>query len=239
MRIGVLDTTDLDEAAVTAVGSLEDMFRELLGSPAVEVVRFAVHRGEEPARADSCDGYIIPGSLSSANDSEPWVERLVRLARRLRAREIPLVGVCFGHQLLGLAFGGVVARGESWEVGLSDVEWFEDAQGPELFAHFARSGSRLTRIYQVHREEVSVLPPGAVRLAGNAACRNQAFWLPGGVLGIQSHPEFTPSVARYFLERNDIGLSADKKSVALKSLSASNDHAVVGRLIRSFLAGAA
>ena len=237
MKIGFLHTADLDDGSAGVFGSFERLFEDLLGASGIDFVPYAAHSGERPDRLESCAGYLIPGAVGSANDSEPWVDALMALVRSLRRLDIPVVGVCYGHQLLGRAFGGTVAPAAVWEVGMSDVTWIDSPDLPEPVASFVRGQRLPTRIYQVHGEEVSVLPQGAVRLAGNEACRNQAFLLNGAVLGIQGHPEFTSDVARYFLERNDVGLSHEQKRIALESLRGSNDHRLMGTLIRDFFAG--
>ena len=239
MKIGFMHTADLDEESAGVFGSFERLFVDLLDDSALQFVPFAAHRGELPERLESCEGYLIPGAVGSANEAVPWVDALMESVRSMRRLDIPVVGVCYGHQLLGRAFGGTVAAADGWEVGMTEVSWIESSGLPASVSSFVRRQQSPTRIYQVHGEELNALPEGAVRIATNEASVNQAFVLSGNVLGIQGHPEFTPDVARYFLKRNDVGLSKKQKGIALKSLLGRNDNKTLGILIRDFFAGGA
>lgn len=237
MKIGFLHTSDLDEGSAAVFGSFERLFVDLIDDSQFEFVPYAAYAEEWPERLESCAGYLIPGAVGSANDEIPWVAQLIDRVRVLRRRDIPAVGVCYGHQLLGKAFGGVVSQAPAWEVGVTEITW-EDAPGlPPSIASYVRQLTGPTRVYQIHGEEVSKLPDGAVRIATNAACENQAFSMSGNVLGIQGHPEFTRTVAEYYLNRNDVGLTDEMKQIALESLAGPDDHRSLGMLVRNFFLG--
>jgi GMP synthase-like glutamine amidotransferase len=70
-----------------------------------------VKDGVLPASPGEFDGYVITGSPASVNDdSLPWVRQLLEFIRAVHAARQPLVGLCFGHQAVARALGGLVAR---------------------------------------------------------------------------------------------------------------------------------
>jgi GMP synthase-like glutamine amidotransferase len=66
--------------------------------------------GEFPASVSSYDAYVLTGSPASVNDNEPWIARLEQFLQDAFAANLPMVGLCFGHQMLAKVLGGVVGR---------------------------------------------------------------------------------------------------------------------------------
>ena len=117
-----------------------------------------------------------------------------------------VVGVCFGHQIVGRALGSPVGRSPAggWELAVVDMA-LTDA-GRRLFPGLGGS----LRIHQMHRDEVHEYPPGAVSLAHTPACATQAMYIPRRMIAVQGHPEFTESMVREILQlRHDGGIIAD------------------------------
>jgi GMP synthase-like glutamine amidotransferase len=150
---------------------------------AVDVVN---HRPPDP-RAQ--DGFIITGSPASANDKDPWVDRLKGFIRAAHDVPVPLFGACFGHQVIAAALGGVVEQ-KGWRAGLYEtpgsVAW-GDGGGP-------------IRLYAHHKDQVTVLPDGARLLGGTADCPVGAYDIPGRVFATQYHPEMPKDFVADLLE---------------------------------------
>ena len=134
------------------------------------------------------DGVIIGGSGDfSVLDDVPHLDSLAESVREAKARDIPVLGSCWGAQFLAKVFGGKVVHDPARkEVGSIEVGKAPAAGSDQLFGdmpeHFwAQAG---------HKDRVAVLPEGAVLLASSAVCPVQAFTFPAsGVYGIQFHPE--------------------------------------------------
>jgi len=133
-------------------------------------------------------GIIVTGSGSSVFDPDPWIRAAGDFLKRAAEKGSRIYGVCFGHQLIAQTFGGKVERcAGGWELGTAPIRILPDACDDELFA-----GVPVTFVaQQTHRDVVSELPPGAVRLAENDHARVQAFRLGERVWGTQFHPEFS------------------------------------------------
>jgi GMP synthase (glutamine-hydrolysing) len=95
----------------------------------------------------------------------------------------PVLGICYGHQLLATALGGAVGKGAKGEYGSATLEVLAD---DPLF-----SGTpRIQKVWMSHRDYVEKLPPGSLVLARTEDCEIAAFRLAGaGVYGVQFHPE--------------------------------------------------
>jgi GMP synthase (glutamine-hydrolysing) len=175
-------------AVRTALGGFDRWFREGL-EPAAEV---RVVQRDELRAADPADGVVVTGSYASVTERAPWM-RALGAALVEAAERVPVLGVCFGHQLLADALGGAVERNPRGpEVGTREVELTEAGRADPLFAGLP---PRLA-VQQVHEDHVATPPPGAVLLASNAHARVQAFAHGPRLRAVQFHPEFTPARVR-------------------------------------------
>ena len=121
MHIGLLECDEVTGRFAQVSGGYREMFAALLPE-----ARFAYYRAHEdalPASPDACDAWLCTGSRYSAYDAMPWVGALAQFIRDVHQSKKPFVGICFGHQMLAQALGGVVAKSEQgWGVGVLDLE---------------------------------------------------------------------------------------------------------------------
>ena len=124
MHIGILKTDAVRPEWVPAFGEYPDMFERLVRG-ADSSARFAtwdVEAGIHPSEGeiDSVDGFIITGSKSSVYDDKSWIRDLEGLIQTLHAKRKKMVGICFGHQIIAKALGGLVSKSEKgWGVGIN------------------------------------------------------------------------------------------------------------------------
>ena len=97
-----------------------------------------VSEGRWPSDPAAYAGFVVTGSPASVNDDSPWIRRLEALVRQLHARRTPMVGLCFGHQVIAKALGGAVGLSPGgWRVGTAPLPlqsppaWLADAP-PQL-----------------------------------------------------------------------------------------------------------
>ena len=181
---------------------------------------YSVKDGEFPAEGARHDGWIITGSPASVHDRDPWVEQLFALIRRLVAEGQPLFGACFGHQAIATALGGVVGYNPcGWVFGLTETVM----EGQPM------------RLYAAHKEQVLVLPEGAVAMGGNADCPVGSFAIGTRVLTTQYHPEMTPTFIAALVEELQVHLPDTVIASARNSLNAVADRQVIAeRIVRFF-----
>lgn len=147
----------------------------------------------------------LSGSSVSVYDDLPWIGRLSDAVKRWRDQDIPMLGVCFGHQIIADALGGRVEKHPGgWEVGVAEVELTEAGAADPLFEGLPRRFP----VMQSHQDVVVELPEGAVGLAANPHAAYQAFALGDRIRTVQFHPEYTPDHIRFLLTPRREMLSA-------------------------------
>jgi GMP synthase (glutamine-hydrolysing) len=211
-------------------GDYEAMFRALFSRhwPEARLRTFDLPAGEFPDSPNACDGWITSGSRHSANDPLPWIERLAGFIRACHAAKVPFTGICFGHQMIGRALGGGVARSpRGWGVGTRVA--FPADQPPGCHP----GGGTPVRLLYSHQDQIECLPPGAITLAGNDHCPHAIIACSGKMLGIQGHPEFTPAYARGLMQSRGQSIPHEVIEAASSTFSQPTDEATVIGWIRS------
>lgn len=148
-----------------------------------------------PAQADIA-GVVVTGSHSMVSDREPWSEATAAWLRDTVAAEVPVLGICYGHQLLAHALGGEVGyHPQGIELGTVPVSLHEAAQDDPLFAGLPTQFDAQA----AHRQSVQRLPDGATLLAGNHFEPHHAFRFGTRAWGVQFHPEFGEAATHAYL----------------------------------------
>ena len=124
MHIGILKTDAVRPEWVAAFGEYPDMFERLVrgADSSARFTTWDVEAGIHPSEGeiDSVDGFIITGSKSSVYDDKSWIRDLEGLIQTLHAKRKKMVGICFGHQIIAKALGGLVSKSEKgWGVGIN------------------------------------------------------------------------------------------------------------------------
>jgi len=160
----------------------------------VEVVD-AVQSGQLPS-PENCCGAIITGAHCMVTDNLEWSLAIETWIQTIVTAEIPLLGICYGHQLLGRAMGGQVGyHPQGKEVGTFDIRLRPECRKDPLFtrlpAHFPA--------HTTHSQSVLALPPGAILLAENDFEPHHAFRLGSCAWGVQFHPEYDSRIMRDYI----------------------------------------
>ena len=228
--IGILVTgSPPDELAGRYHGHYGTMVEQLLREalPGVEFRHYDVRNGEFPAGPDAHDAYVITGSRHAAYEQLGWIERLAQFIREVEAVHQPLVGICFGHQLIARALGGTVVKApQGWGVGVHEAQvdkpapWMEG--GP-------------VRMVVSHQDQVTELPPRAERLAGSEFCPIAMYRIGEHVFAMQAHPEFTRQYSRDLMEVRRTLIGDERIDAGMQSLASDVDSPEVAGWIASFL----
>lgn len=202
--------------------------------PGCELCAVPAYDGETPL--PDAAGYlaaIVPGSVAAVYEGAPWILRLAAYLRGLHAAAFPLLGICFGHQILAAALGGTVIRNPlGREFGFCELRLTAAGRAhPTLFAGLPDA----FRGAQGHYDVVSELPPGATLLAENGY-GVQAF-AHGSVLGVQFHPEISGAVLAAIAEHDAAefsaaGMEVPATAAALRTIDLSEARVVVPNFVR-------
>ena len=175
---------------------------------------------------------ILTGSEASILKPKPWFDTEAALIREAVDRGIPILGSCFGHQMLVYALSGpeFLQRSDPPEVGWTDIEM---TGSDPLFDGLANPW----RTFVYHFDEATDPPPPWIKLGGTKHCDthllrygNHCVW------GIQAHPEISSRKAKFFIR---VALLMGRKPTkhilhALRHVPPTND--VAGRVLERFLA---
>lgn len=185
----------------------------------------SLHRGEALPAAAAVGAVIVTGSPAYVTDEEPWNfvgADFLRTAHELR---IPVLGVCYGHQLLAWTFGGEVDwHPKGREIGTVEARLTEAGRDDPLLGGLPETFP----VQSSHQQTVTRLPPGARLLAVGDFEPHHAFRLGETTWGVQFHPEFTVRIMRaYIEERRDVlaseGLDADALLAGVRETPGSLD----------------
>lgn len=177
-------------------GDFDDWIIAGLGSDSTKADVIDVTTGAPLPPVNGHAGVIITGSHDMVTDRRDWSERAAEWLRETVARDVTVLGICYGHQLLAHAHGGMVGNNPSGrEFGMARICMKEAARSDALLSVLPH---RLDA-YVGHTQSVLRLPPGAVVLASSSRDAHQAFRIGSRAWGVQFHPEFDAEIMREYI----------------------------------------
>ena len=180
-------------------------------------------------------GVVITGSASMVSHRLAWSERGATWLRDAVDRGAPVLGICYGHQLLAHALGGVVSKNpRGREVGSITARLRPDAHADPLLGYVA-AGRPALAVQATHTESVVTLPEGARLLAESDGDPHQAFVFGEHAWGVQFHPELDASTLRAYIHARTPALREEGLD-PLEVLGRTGESADGGRLLRRFAA---
>lgn len=181
MQIGILQTGHAPDALIGQTGDYDAFFQRLLKGQGLSFRSFTVVDMEFPDSVNDCDGWLITGSRHGTYEDLPFIKPLEDFVRQAYAEEVPMVGICFGHQIIAQALGGKV---EKFKGG-----W---AIGPQTYQF---NGDQIN-LNAWHQDQVIEIPKEAKVAATSPFCAYAALTYNNHAFTVQAHPEFdSPFVA--------------------------------------------
>ena len=169
------------------------------------------------------DAIIITGSHSMVTDEESWSLELEKWLPKIIDEQIPLLAICYGHQLLAKCLGGVSGYHENGiEIGTVDIFLEDFAKEDELFSKLPNS----FKAHTVHSQTVVELPKNAIRLAFNNHDINHAYRVGSKAWGVQFHPEFDANAMNLYI--NEV---SKKKNLEVNKLIKQSEETIAATSI--------
>ena len=194
MRIGILQCGQSPAQLKRDLGDYPDMFVRLLDGRGFDFTTWHVEEMAFPDDIHDADGWLLTGSRHGAYEDHAFIPPLEDFIRRVHDAGVPMVGICFGHQIIAQALGGkVVKHPGGWAVGAQDYDF----------------GGQPVTLNAWHQDQVVALPPGAQVAGRNAFCENAALIYGDRAFTVQAHPEFGDAFIQGLMDTRAKGVVPD------------------------------
>ena len=206
-KLGILMCGHSPEKIIEKHGRLDAIFANLLGNENFEYVPYFVVDNEFPESIDAADAWLITGSKHGAYEPLPWIKPLEAFIRDVYAHNIPMVGICFGHQVLAQALGGrVVKHAAGWVAGTEHYTFSQEV------------GVEQAVLNAWHQDQVVELPADARVVGSSPTCAIAAVAYRNNTVSIQPHPEFENDYVELLLAERGDALPIESRLSAESSL---------------------
>lgn len=208
MRIAIIETGTTSGDLVAKHGDFPSMVEHWL-RPEFPEASFEVVSVFQGQRLDidalQADAYVLTGSPHGVYEQLPWMQELTQQLQALAARQTPMFGICFGHQIMAQAFGGHVEKSDKgWGVGVQRYVISEGDKKHEL------------EVFIYHQDQVVRLPPQGKAVGGSSHCEYGVIEYEFPALSVQFHPEFVSEFVTDLVEAKSDPQQINKKAVVEK-----------------------
>ena len=245
LKIGLLLCDDVDADARAQYGTYTEMFKQGLDSSQsnIKLAPFRCFEGEALPEPEEFDGYIISGSRYSVYEDLPWINDLKPFIQQCWEKNIKVVGICFGHQLIAHALGGKTEKADvGWGFGIHSSKitkkqsWMGDPLTDETDQKESKLPADLYNLIVIHQDQVVDVPSQFETIAQNDFCPNSMIVAGDKMLGIQGHPEFSKEFCAFRAEFRRELIGEEVYQSTLHSLADNQLNSnVIMRWIKNFL----
>ena len=227
-RLGILQAGRAPEEIIDQYPDYNQLFVDLLGESTFDYQSWAVLDNEFPDSINDADAWLITGSRFGAYEDHDWIPPLEQLIRDIQAKGAPLIGICFGHQIIAQALGGKVVKFDGgWSVGRAEYDL-----DPVTFAN---QSEPISALMAFHQDQVVEIPDGAKTVGSSDFCKHAALAYGSTILTIQPHPEFNQSFVGALVEARKDLLPEDIVNTATKTLTQPIANDGIAQTFRNFL----
>lgn len=231
MKIAILQCDTVQQKFQAEFGHYSTMIQQMFLDIGADFT-FNVYdcqKGELPVKLENYDFFITTGSKSSVYEDEPWIRSLINFIRQLNAQNKKLIGICFGHQLIAMAFDGLVEKSErGWGVGIAHNRVIN-------YPNWMRKKNTQLNILVSHQDQITVLPDDTKIIAESDFCPYFVVQWGENFLSIQGHPEWNHNYSRTLINDRRDRIPKKRVEVALDSLDGQVDNALFVNWIVDFV----
>lgn len=218
-KIYIIKAGTTFEGIVAKYGDFEDWILKSIDGVSTQVVNVQI--GEKFPSLKNCAGVIITGSHAMVTEELPWSLKIEDFIKELIKFEIPLLGICYGHQLLAKSLAGQADYHPlGMELGTVKISATEEFKNDAIFKHLPTDFDA----HVVHAQSALTLPKNAVLLASNAFEKNHAFRIGKNAWGVQFHPEYDANIMKAYIHEvaKDKPINEDEISLHVKETTHAN-----------------
>ncbi|XP_057527779.1 gamma-glutamyl peptidase 3-like isoform X2 [Amaranthus tricolor] len=199
-KFAVLLCAEDSEYVKKKYGGYFGVFVRMLGEEGESWDVFKVAKDEFPNENEikMYDGFVITGSCSDAHSNHLWISNLLILLHKLDSLKKKVLGICFGHQILGRALGGRTGRASTgWDIGLRTIQF-----SPSSSTLFSKHKiPAMLNIIECHQDEVLELPSKVEVIGRSSKTSIEMFRYGDHMMGIQGHPEYNKDIVLHLIDR--------------------------------------
>ncbi len=196
-KILILKTGDTFKDIKEKYGDFEDWIINRTGLSSEYYEVYTVFHGKAlNKKISDFKAIIITGSHYNVTDNSVWIKYSCNIIKEAQKQNIPMLGICFGHQLLAYSLGGKVnSHPKGIEAGNVEILLNEEGKQDILLRILPENFFGLVN----HSQTIAFLPPDSVPLASNDFEKHQAFRFGNNIWGIQFHPEFDLEISKEYM----------------------------------------
>ncbi|TFV35413.1 type 1 glutamine amidotransferase [Bradyrhizobium frederickii] len=230
-RITIIETGLVPPEHRERHGSFPEMFERMVRAedPAATVEVISIPNGDALPDPGKLKAVLITGAAAGVYDGLDWIAPLEDFVRTAYVNKTPMVGVCFGHQLIAQALGGTVRKSEKgWGIG---------RQVYQVLPENGVIEGEAVAIAASHQDQVIEPPSDALTILSSEFTPHAGLlYANGTTLTVQPHPEFDVAFAQVCCDLRDGKVPDDVVATARASLAEPMDNAKLGGAITRFLA---
>ena len=195
MKIGILQAGHAPDVMISKTGDYGELFQKFLAGEGFDFTVYSIVDMEFPSSTSDAEGWLITGSKHGTYESYDFIPPLEALIRDIHKRQLPLSGICFGHQIIAQALGGKVEKySGGWSVGHTEYT-FED---------------EVTTLNAWHQDQVTELPPDAIATGSSSFCKFAFLEYGSHIFSVQAHPEFSADFIEGLIDYRGPGVVPDQ-----------------------------
>jgi len=237
MEIAIIETGSPDDEFRVTLGGYYEMFLAAFAklNTDINLKNYAVYQNQVLPKVNAHDGFLITGSPLGVYEDHAFIEPLKKFVCDVIDADYPIVGICFGHQLMAEAMGGKTVKSpKGWGVGVHHYQISSTLAGQSKIRKYFQGINDLSCLVS-HQDQVVELSSNIELIAGSQFCANGILgYGKGNGLSFQMHPEFTNEFAENLLDSRVDRIDPDVFQTAKASFSSESDSLTMMKIIHAF-----